>query len=137
MEAQDENDKSLGEAHSNTEESTVNEELVRPNNLSLGGMGKKRRMYFKPMDLALSAQKKIKKGESGVMRRGKECICKMNTKEMCLRGERVILGEENLDEVPNDYKDFLEDREAREEQENAGEFSQGGGGWPSTAARHP
>lgn len=99
---------------------------------------------MKQINLALSAQKKIKKGESGALRRGKERFRKMIVREMCLEGEHAIYAEENLQEVPIECKEYWEYLEeigehekktflARKEEGS----SRGGGDWPSTVARHP
>ncbi|KAM1053855.1 hypothetical protein ACFX2I_001271 [Malus domestica] len=78
----------------------------------------KRPMEMKPMDLALSAQKKIKKKDSGALRRDIERSRNPNGHAQCEERDRV------------------QDGRILQASTEGGSF-QGGGGWPSTAARKP
>ncbi|KAM0998813.1 hypothetical protein FF1_005593 [Malus domestica] len=65
-------------------------------------------------------------------------------RERCLMVERTLQAEEDLQEVPVEYQemwDYMEEVSERERRamtaRRTGNSSQGGGGWPSTAARSP
>lgn len=67
-----------------------------------------RNLELKHIDLALSTQKKIKKGESGASKRGKERFQNLNVQEMCLEGECTIYAEKDLHEVPIECQEYWE-----------------------------
>lgn len=98
------------------------------------------------MEMTQSLQKKVRGPESEEDRKGKmaEKLRGMSIKERCLLVERAIYVEDELQEVPLEFHDMWDYMEEISEVEKckilakkAGKQAQGGGGWPSIAARLP
>lgn len=93
-----------------------------------------------------SPQKKIKNvtSSSERKRRAVERLRRISLQERCLMMERALQAEDDLQEVPEEFKgmwDYVEEAAEMQRLETmakrAGISSQGGGGWPETAARSP
>ncbi|KAB2631354.1 hypothetical protein D8674_008873 [Pyrus ussuriensis x Pyrus communis] len=108
LEAQEEINNNSIDTCSNMKEVIVQDVFAQLSNVPREVSKHMRNLELKHTDLALSAQKKIKKGESGASKKGKERFRNLNVQEMCLEGECAIYAEEDLHEVPVECQEYWE-----------------------------
>lgn len=98
------------------------------------------------MEPIQSPKKKSKniKSRQDRKQRAAERLQSMSIRERCLMVECVIYAEEEFENLPIEYQDMWEfmDKVSKYEKvallaRKEGTFSQGGGGWPSTATMSP